>query len=97
MKKPNYAPVYASLYPELCKTFRKNGYALAIHGSMARDFDLIAVKWIDNATTKEKVIKEITDKFAISIVGKPEKRGVRNIYTLSFGFGECFIDLSFIN
>ena len=29
---------------------REHGYALAVHGSMARDLDLIAVPWIETAT-----------------------------------------------
>lgn len=38
MKPPNYAPVYAAaLYPDLAELFRSHGYALACHGSLARD------------------------------------------------------------
>ena len=38
--KPTYAAVYAAaLYPDLCKLFQKHGYALAVHGSLARDFE----------------------------------------------------------
>jgi len=40
---------YAVLYPKLVKAARAKGYALAIHGSMVRDFDLIAVPWVEDA------------------------------------------------
>lgn len=95
--KPNYAPVYAAaLYPELAKIFQKHGYALAVHGSLARDFDLIAVPWIDNPSKQEDVIKEITETFAIKQVGEPYGRPpARMAYTLSIGHGDCSMDLSF--
>ena len=36
---------YRKLIGPLRKTARENGYALAVHGSLARDIDLIAVPW----------------------------------------------------
>lgn len=55
MKAPSLAASYAALYPGLCEIARKHGYALAIHGSMARDLDLIAVPWTDEAEPAEVV------------------------------------------
>ena len=49
MKTASIAPAYAGLYPGLCEVAREHGYALAIHGSMANDMDLIAVPWTDEA------------------------------------------------
>lgn len=42
-------PAYAVLYPALVAIAREHGYALGIHGSMARDFDLIAAPWTAEA------------------------------------------------
>lgn len=57
--------LYAVMYPELVKIARKYGYALAIHGSMVRDFDLIAVPWIEDAAENPfEMIEEM--KVAIS-------------------------------
>ena len=96
--KPNFAPAYAALYPELAKIFQANGYALAIHGSMARDFDLVAVPWAETLTAPLKVIQEVTDTFNIRLIGDgEEKPHGRMAYTLSIGFGECAIDLSFLH
>lgn len=50
MKEPTRAPIFACLYPGLCDIARKHGYALAIHGTVASDLDLIAVPWIEAAT-----------------------------------------------
>ncbi len=95
--QPNYAPFYAgALYPKLAKIFQKHGYALAVHGSMARDFDIIAVPWGEKLSRPEEVLKEITDGFVIHVVGEPDtKRYGRIAYTISVGFGDCALDLSF--
>ena len=53
MKDANRAPFYACLYHGLCDTARKHGYALAIHGSVVTDLDLIAVPWTDAAASPE--------------------------------------------
>lgn len=97
MKKANYAPVYCALYPDLAEITRSHGYALAIHGSLARDFDLICVPWNEKVSDPETVVKDITEKFSIKTVG-PAAYGNHNrmIFTLSICFGDCFIDLSFI-
>ena len=97
--KPNYAPVYcAAMYPSLCTVFQRNGYALAVHGSLARDFDLIAIPWTEQAKSPDDVIEDIkNDGFAIYVVGNMEiKPHGRKAYTLSVGFGECACDLSFM-
>lgn len=95
--KPNYAAVYTvALYPKLAKIFQKHGYALAVHGSLARDFDIIAVPWGEKLSSPQEVIKEITDGFVIHQIGEPDTRRYGRVaYTISVGFGECALDLSF--
>ena len=41
MKDVSNATAYALLVPALMKAGREVGYALAVHGSMARDLDLV--------------------------------------------------------
>jgi len=95
LKPANFAPVYLGLYPELAEVARKHGYALAVHGSMARDFDLVAVPWVAGASDAQNIIDEVTNTFAIQCVGKPEtKEHGRKCWTLSVSFGDCFIDFS---
>ena len=53
---------YASLYPVLVATARRNGYALAIHGSVRRDFDLIAIPWVEDPSTAHQLVDAITKK-----------------------------------
>lgn len=98
MKEPNFAPVYCALYPGLAEVTREHGYALAIHGSLGRDMDLICVPWVDEPSEPEVVVKAITEKFYIRAVGGPPtlKPHGREAWSISVGFGECFIDLSFM-
>jgi hypothetical protein len=96
--KPNYGPVYAAaMYPELAAIFQRHGYALAVHGSLARDFDLIAVPWAETVAPAETVLAEVTTIFAVKVVGEVEQKNHGRIaYTLRIGWGECAADLSFL-
>ena len=98
MKDANYAPVYCALYPKLAEIARMNGYALAIHGTLGRDMDLICIPWIEEARCPEIVVNDFISSFSLKKVGGPPslKEHGRLVYTLSIGFGECFIDLSFM-
>lgn len=98
MKEPNYAPMYVALYPELAKLTREHGYALAVHGSLGRDMDLVCIPWVEMPSEPDAVVTAITNKFAIRAVGGPPtmKSHGREAWTISIGFGECFIDLSFM-
>ena len=40
-------------------TARTHGYALAVHGSQMRDFDLIAVPWVEEASAPEMLVEAI--------------------------------------
>lgn len=96
--KPNYGPVYAAaMYPELAQICIRHGYALAVHGSLARDFDLIAVPWAESPAKPQVVLDAIQAKFAVKVIGEPGiKLHGRVAHTLSVGFGECAIDFSFL-
>lgn len=63
MRKATRAPAYAVIYHGLAEVARKYGYALAIHGSVLTDLDLVAIPWTDNAvdaeTVKRAIVKHI--------------------------------------
>ncbi|SAL03512.1 hypothetical protein AWB81_06438 [Caballeronia arationis] len=97
MKPANYGPVYCALYPQLAEIARKHGWALAIHGSLARDFDLVCIPWTEKPGLPAEVVTEITESFAITTVDEPNvTHHGRERWTLSISFGECAIDLSFM-
>lgn len=96
MKHANYAPVYCALYPELAEVAREHGYALSIHGSLARDFDLVCLPWGETVLEPQAVVNAMVDRLAIHQVGgHTHKNHGRIAYTLSIVHGECAIDLSF--
>lgn len=53
------AAAYAGIYPLLCEAVRPLGYALALHGSMGRDLDLLAVPWTEEAAEPDAVVEAI--------------------------------------
>ena len=98
---PSFAPVYAAaLYPELVTIFRRHGYALAVHGSLHRDFDLIAVPWVEGlVSSPQAVVDEVLATFhpaqQIGAGWKVKPHG-RRAWTVSIGHGSCACDLSFV-
>ena len=101
MKPANNAPIYASIYSELAELCRSHGYALAIHGSLSKDFDLVCVPWADNVSEPIDVVIAIVGKFALTLSspeGQPPpfiKPWCREVYTFIFKWGNTALDLSF--
>jgi hypothetical protein len=84
---------------KLAETFRAHGYALAVHGSVGNDFDLVAVPWVDEAGDPADVIKEITSKYAFDKIPDQDKPAPkphsRLAWKLHMSFGDCALDISF--
>lgn len=96
--EPSYAPVYCAIYPDLAKIAREHGYALAIHGSLQRDFDLVCVPWIVEPSSPQVVVDEIVSRYNFSFFQPfPPKMMLhgRLCYTLVYGH-TAFLDLSFM-
>ena len=56
MKDVSNAVAYALLIPQLMKAGREVGYSIAVHGSMVRDLDLVAIPWTEEAVSAERLI-----------------------------------------
>ena len=98
MSKPT-ANMMPALYSHLlhdiqviCKTC---GYAIAVHGSMQRDLDLIAVPWTKRAAKPATLVKRLCEGLGVAPdAGSPyEKSHGRIVYTLLM-MGHGFVDLS---
>jgi hypothetical protein len=50
---------YASILSDVRAAARECGYALAVHGSERRDFDLIAVPWVPDAKSEAELVKAV--------------------------------------
>ena len=70
------------------------GYAIAVHGSMSRDFDLVAVPWVEDATSADDLVMCICASMELTVQsGDPvDKPHGRLSYTLKMD-GDRFIDL----
>lgn len=71
MKPAGRAPIYAALYPVLAEIARSHGYALAVHGTMQRDLDLIACPWVDEAKDADGLVRAVADAVAAHVGGDP--------------------------
>jgi hypothetical protein len=98
LKPTSYGPFYAAgIYPKLADIFRRHGYALAVHGSVQNDFDLIAVPWVEDAGDPETIATEVNEKFAAKFARQDHvvRAHGRIVYKLAISFGDCALDISF--
>lgn len=67
--------IYAQLLPSIKAAAKELGYALAIHGSMNRDLDLLAVPWVEDAAEPVELVKAINEAVGGFVLGDLSKRG----------------------
>lgn len=94
------APWYVMAYTKLERIAWRHGYALALHGSMSRDLDLVAIPWTDDADDPGQLL----ESFRKFIVGKTEvdlkiplptaKPHGRKAYSIPIGHDGHYLDLS---
>lgn len=87
---------YLALYPVLREAARRCGYALAIHGSVQADLDLLATPWTDEATDEAALVQAVVEASGGTYLGKPGRkpRG-RVAHTIHLGRAG-YIDLSVV-
>jgi hypothetical protein len=105
---PARAAAYVALYPSLHQIAKRHGYALAVHGSLHRDFDLIAVPWVEEASSPLSLIKafkkftrtvthhEETDHLVKDCAGniKPHGRKSYSLHVTNVGMYGGYLDIS---
>lgn len=101
------AAAFAWMIPHLQQVGRSLGYAVAVHGSLARDLDLVAVPWIESAASAEILVDAMCkavdgfirndaapsrwDRTTSSPQAKPHGR---RAWTIRFAGHRFYIDLS---
>lgn len=92
---------YAVLYQSMRKAALDCGYALALHGTMQKDMDLMAMAWVEDAKPVKDLIEALDDCVGGTVwkdfkwkhmTKKPHRREAYNITIM----GDYFIDLSVI-
>lgn len=97
-KKPTYAPAYmVGIYPALAELARTLGYALALHGSLQRDLDIIAIPWTSEAVDPLDLVTALCSEFDIKPnhpLGEPtQKAHGRMSWSIPLWWG-AYLDLS---
>ena len=96
------APWYVMAYTQLDRIAWRHGYALALHGSMTRDLDLIAIPWTEDAEPPEKLLKAfvnfVKSKSKVDVKlympGVTKKPHGRIAYSIPIGHDGHYLDVS---
>lgn len=91
-------PFYAVLYQTIRDVGLRNGYAVAIHGSVVRDLDVIAVPWVDSAQPYDVFVADVCNVANLRVVSTGRKPHGRLVFALGFPDVEtpAYVDLSVI-
>jgi len=96
------ASLLEDLLPPMRLAARGCGYALTIHGSQARDIDLVAIPWIERADDPELLVARLCGVIA-GVTGRAlpmkewaDKPHGRRAVTIIHGAHDAEIDLSII-
>lgn len=97
--------IYSQILPRIRSAAKELGYAVAIHGTLSRDLDLLAVPWIEEAAEPIELVRMIASEVSGFIIGnRTDERGYisdqphemphgRMSWNICWG-GKAFIDLS---
>lgn len=105
---PARAAAYVALYPMLQQIAKRHGYALAVHGSLHKDFDLVAIPWVDEARDALTLIRAIKKATRTVIhhekvdheykdcrpTKKPHGRVAYSLHVTSHGMYGGYLDIS---
>jgi len=89
--------LYSFRLEDIQRVARQHGYAVAVHGSMGRDLDMVAIPWRSNVCWADDLVAALCKALpAETLPTDPQvKLHGRLAYTLLMG-GNLFMDLSVI-
>jgi len=96
------AAFYACIWDDLRQAAMNCGWALALHGSLANDMDIMAMPWVEDAKSVDVMIKALSDCFTESpfkehhLVPHNTKPHGRTVYTMSI-WADFHLDISIIS
>lgn len=82
------AAFYAAMWDDIRQCAMDNGWAVALHGSLSSDMDIMAMPWVEDAAPHTMLIKDIAELFTgnemtaawrIDYDSKPHGRAVATI------------------
>jgi hypothetical protein len=95
------AAFYACMWNDIRQCAMDCGWAVALHGSLNSDMDIMAMPWVDNAVPFEDVIKKISELFVDNlnsenyVITYDEKPHNRIVATIPI-FADFYLDISAI-
>lgn len=96
------AAFYASMWNDFRQAAMDCGWALGLHGSLNSDMDIMAMPWVEGATSAEYMIQHIIDTcfddsrmLKILKPTKEQKPNGRVSYAVPI-FSDFFLDISII-
>lgn len=98
------AALYAILWEDIRNAAMDCGWAVALHGSLSSDMDIMAMKWVEDCTDADTMIDTIIERcFGDSVVSKYGKRCVQNekphgrvCYSIPI-YGDVYLDISLMD
>lgn len=67
--------IYAQLLPAIREAAKDLGYAVAVHGSMRNDLDLLACPWVSDAAPAEQLVEVVARAVHGFVIGDVTARG----------------------
>jgi len=65
--------IYAQLLPRIREVGKRLGYAIALHGTMQRDLDLLAAPWAEDAAAPAALVAAVAEEVGGFVVGDQGK------------------------
>lgn len=92
------AAFYAAMWDDIRQCAMDNGWAVALHGSLSADMDIMAMPWVEDAVSFDKLAIEIKKLFSGSEMGGPiithgEKPHGRVVATIPI-WADFYLDIS---
>ncbi|MGL4370764.1 MAG: hypothetical protein ACRCUT_13995 [Spirochaetota bacterium] len=89
---------YAAMWNDLRQAALNKGWALALHGSLSNDMDIMAMPWVKDSAPVIEMIEALKGCFTgcEDITVKEERIGNRRVFTLSI-WGDFYLDVNVID
>lgn len=95
------AAFYACMWDDIRQCAMDNGWAVALHGSLNSDMDIMAMPWVEETISFEELTKEISELFVGNFISEnyvityDEKPHNRIVATIPI-FADFYLDISAI-
>lgn len=92
------AVFYAAMWNDLRQAALSKGWALALHGSLANDMDIMAMAWVEGASSPLEMVSELRRCFTHPKeiqISECEMPNNRKVFTLSI-WADFYLDINVI-